>query len=196
MMNKIILTITVLIMSGLILTGCNNEVANVNTTNSMDANANLIVNTNGENPGDAVSDAENEFMTKAAQDGMAEVKLATMAKDKAKNAEVKAFAQKMIEDHTKANAELKEVANKNNVALPAEVNEKQKEMAEELAEVSGEDFDEKYVEMMVDAHQKAVELFQNEIDNGNNDDTKAFASKTLPTLKQHLEMIKKIEAKM
>ncbi len=158
-MKKIIVTITILTMSGLILLGCNNEQADVNTTNSMDSNANLMVNTNTVNSTAVVSEDDKEFMTKAAQDGMAEVKLATMAKDKAQNADVKKFAQKMIEDHTKANAELKELANKKNIALPADVNEDQKEMADELAKLSGKEFDEKYVEMMVDAHEKSVNLF-------------------------------------
>ena len=195
-MKKIIVTITILTMSGLVLLGCNNEQADVNTTNSMDSNANLMVDTNTVNSTAVVSEDDKEFMTKAAQDGMAEVKLATMAKDKAQNADVKKFAQKMIEDHTKANAELKELANKKNIALPADVNENQKEMADELAKLSGKEFDEKYVEMMVAAHEKSVDLFQSEADDGKNADAKAFAAKTLPTLKEHLSMIKEIDEKM
>ena len=195
-MKKIILSIAVLAFSGLALIGCNNERTDVNTANSMDANANLMSNTNTANSSAAVSEDDMEFMTKAAQDGMAEVKLATMAKDKTQNAEIKKFAQKMIEDHTKANAELKALANEKNIALPADVNEDQMEMANDLAKLSGKDFDEKYVEMMVDAHEKAVDLFQGEADDGKNADAKAFASKTLPTLKEHQTMIKDIDEKM
>ncbi|MBA2493213.1 MAG: DUF4142 domain-containing protein [Acidobacteria bacterium] len=139
---------------------------------------------------------EKEFMTTAAQGGMAEVKLGEMASTKAQNAEVKAFAQKMVTDHGKANAELKDLAKKKNFTLPTDVSEDQKETYDELAKLSGAEFDKEYVKTMVDDHEKDVDAFQEQADDGDDADTKAFAAKTLPTLKSHLEMIKKIDDKV
>ncbi len=139
---------------------------------------------------------EKEFMTTAAQGGMAEVKLGELASTKAQNAEVKAFAQKMVTDHGKANAELKDLAKKKNFTLPTDVSEDQKETYDELAKLSGAEFDKEYVKTMVDDHEKDVDAFQEQADDGDDADTKAFAAKTLPTLKSHLEMIKKIDDKV
>jgi putative membrane protein len=80
--------------------------------------------------------------------------------------------------------------------LPTDVSEDQKETYNELAKLSGAEFDKEYVKVMVDDHEKDVDAFQEQADDGDDADTKAFAAKTLPTLKSHLEMIKKIDDKV
>lgn len=161
----------------------NNNSANGNSTNM---NGNKTVSETG----------SNDFMMKAAQGGMAEVELGKLAASKAQSADVKSFGQKMVTDHSKANDELKAVAAKKSVTLPTDVNAEQKAEMDKLSKLSGAEFDKEYVKMMVEDHEKDVADFEKESSSGADADVKAFATKTLPTLKSHLEMIKGIQAKM
>ena len=184
------------------LSGCGGDVTN--DRNIVPSNANgAVISSNNANTSVNAANAEkvnktgdDNFMTKAAQGGMAEVELGRLAASKAQNAEVKKYAQMMIEDHTNANTELKSLATKKSVTLPTEVNAEQKATMEKLKALSGADFDKAYVETMVSDHKKTVDLFQTESTGGTDADAKAFASKTLPTLKKHLEMIQEIQSKM
>jgi putative membrane protein len=175
--------------------GSNNNSRTTNINNSTISN-NSSVSNNTTGAVATPSGDDNEFMTKAAQGGMAEVELGKLAVQKAQNAEVKKFGQKMIEDHTNANTELKSVASKKSVTLPTEVNAKQKATMDKLKGLSGAEFDKAYVEAMVDDHKEDVDLFQDTSSDAKDADVKAFATKTLPTLKMHLDMIKGIQSKM
>ncbi len=147
--------------------------------------------------GDAVvTGGDLAFMNDAAPGGMAEVELGKMASTKAQNAEVKAFGQKMVEDHSKANDELKQLAAQKKVVLPPDVMPKHKETMDKLSKLGGADFDKAYVAAMVEAHEKDVAAFENVSKTAADADVKAFATKTLPTLKMHLEMIKAMADKM
>ena len=127
---------------------------------------------------------------------MAEVELSTLAKSKAKDAEVKKFAQQMIEDHSNANTELKQLAGKKNITLPTELDAMHKGIKDKLSSLSGAEFDKEYVNAMVADHEKSVNLFKTQADAGTDADAKAFAAKTLPKLQMHLDMIKGIQGKM
>ena len=147
--------------------------------------------------GDAVvTGGDLAFMNDAAPGGMAEVELGKMAASKAQNAEVKAFGQKMVEDHSKAGEELKQLAAQKKVMLPPDVLPAHKQLMEKLSKLSGADFDKEYVAAMVEAHEKDVAAFENVSKTAADADVKAFATKTLPTLKMHLEMIKAMADKM
>ncbi len=147
--------------------------------------------------GDAVvTGGDLAFMNDAAPGGMAEVELGKMAASKAQNAEVKAFGQKMVDDHSKANDELKQIAAQKKVMLPPDVMPAHKQLMEKLSKLSGADFDKEYVKAMVEAHEKDVAAFENVSKTAADADVKAFATKTLPTLKMHLEMIKAMAGKM
>lgn len=147
--------------------------------------------------GDAVvTGGDLAFMNDAAPGGMAEVELGKMAASKAQNAEVKAFGQKMVEDHSKAGEELKQMAAQKKVTLPPDVLPAHKQLMEKLSKLSGADFDKEYVAAMVEAHEKDVAAFENVSKTAADADVKAFATKTLPTLKMHLEMIKAMAGKM
>ena len=136
--------------------------------------------------------ADATFVKKAADGGMAEVALAKLAQEKASNAEVKSFAAKLEKDHSQANDELKQVASKKNITLPAEPSKAHKAQHDKLAKLSGAEFDKAYVAAMVDDHQKDVREFSR-VASGNSDaEVKAFASKTLPTLKDHLQHVQEL----
>lgn len=136
------------------------------------------------------------FAKQAAMDGMAEVDHGQLASEKASNSDVKQFAARMVEDHGKANDELKSWASSNNVTLPTEMGAQHKAMHEKLAKLSGDAFDRAYVAHMVTAHAKAVSLFQGASKTAKNADLKAWAAKTLPTLQEHHKMARDLNAKV
>jgi putative membrane protein len=144
----------------------------------------------------AVDESDAKFVTTAASDGMAEVNAGKIAQGKARNARIKAFADMMVTDHTKAGDELATIAKTKNITLPTGPNADQQKMAADLNAKSGKKFDKAYVDDMVDGHKKAVKLFEDASQNCKDADLKAFATKTLPTLKMHLDSIKAIKASM
>ena len=165
------------------------------------ANSDPLVKTEPAKPpsdkGDmVVTGGDLAFMNDAAPGGMAEVELGKLAAEKAQNAEVKAFGQKMIADHSKAGEELKQLAAQKKVMLPPDVLPTHKELMEKLSKLSGADFDREYVKAMVEAHEKDVTAFESVAKGATDADVKAFAAKTLPTLKMHLEMVKGMADKM
>ena len=128
---------------------------------------------------------QDKFWTEAAQGGMTEVELSNLALQKSQNEEVKKFAQMMVDDHTKANDELKALAQSKNVTLPTAITSKQMATKDKLNGLSGDAFDREYMKMMVKDHDKTVKLFQKQADKGIDADVKAFAAKTLPILQSH-----------
>jgi putative membrane protein len=169
--------------------------SNVNMMNSNMTNGNMA-NGNMSNSDAKVISNDEKFMIEAAQGGMMEVKLGELASTKGQNAEVKAFGKKMVEDHTKANNDLKELAKKNNIQLPNDMSSDQKDMYEKLTKLSGAEFDKEYVSAMVDDHEEDLEAFQGQADDAKDVDLKAFAAKYAPVIKGHYEMIKAINDKM
>lgn len=136
------------------------------------------------------------FMTKAAEGGVAEVELGNVAKDKASSDAVKQFGQHMVDDHSKANDELKSLAQQKNVTLPTGVNAKDQATKDKLSGMSGAAFDRAYMRDMVSDHRKDIAEFQREANNGKDPDVKAWAAKTLPTLQSHLQMAQDTESQM
>jgi putative membrane protein len=141
----------------------------------------------------ATAENDKKFIREAAEGGLAEVELGKLATEKASNPEVKNFAQRMVQDHSKANEELKEVASKEGVTLPDHLNAKDKALKERLSKLNGPAFDRAYMENMVKDHKKDVAEFNRESTNGKDNDVKQFAGKTLPTLKEHLKQAESIE---
>jgi len=144
---------------------------------------------------DGRSTADTGWLTKAAEANLAEIETGRLAESKASNSDVKQFGQHMAEDHSKANAELGDLARKKGMTLPTRPDEMHTKAAADLADLSGADFDRKYMDMMVTDHEKAVALFESHTDSSDAD-VKAFAEKTLPTLKHHLQMAKDIRGKL
>ena len=183
------------ILSVSILSGCQTN-PNQSTTN-----ANTGINANATAQTTPVTTApakrsDNGFVNTVAMDGIAEVELGHLAMQKAKNPEVKQFAQRMVTDHSKANVELKQLASNKNVTLPAEPNAQQKADKDRLSKLSGAEFDREYMSLMANAHDKAVAAFEDEARDGKEADVKTWATKTLPTLKEHQALAKQIAAKV
>lgn len=137
------------------------------------------------------SASEKAFMKKAADGGMTEVELGKLAADKGGSQEVKDFGEMMVKDHTKIGDNLKEVASKLDVTLPEKVGEKHQAKIDKLAKMSGAAFDKVYVNEMVMAHEKDIAAFEKAGKDAKNEDLKKFIDDSVPTMKEHLEMVKK-----
>lgn len=143
-----------------------------------------------------VTGGDLAFMNAAAPGGLAEVQLGELAVKKAGDAKVKAFAQQMIADHSKAGEKLKALAEQKKVKLPPGVLPQAKQTTEKLTTLDGAEFDRAYVQAMVTAHEKDVADFTAVAKNATDADVKEFAAKTLPTLQHHLEMIQGLAQSM
>ncbi len=139
---------------------------------------------------------DSTFATKAAQGGMAEVKLGELAKEHASSSDVKTFGQRMIDDHTKANDELKTVASKKGITLPTDIDAKDQATYDRLSKLNGAAFDRAYMRDMVSDHRTDISEFKKEASSGTDPDLKEFASKTLPTLESHLQLAQTTESKV
>jgi putative membrane protein len=135
---------------------------------------------------------DRNFVMEAAMGGMAEVELGKLATQKATSDAVKQFGQKMVDDHSAANSELTQLAAAKGITLPTELDAKHRADITRLSKLSGAAFDGAYSKAMLDDHVKDVAAFEKESTSGTDPEVKAFATKTLPTLKQHLEMARSL----
>lgn len=132
----------------------------------------------------------SEFAFKAAAGGIYEVELGKLAEMKGSSESVKELGRMMVKDHSSANEELKSLASRKNITLPATMDDKKQKDYDMLAEKSGEEFDKKYADMMIDDHEEDIELFKKESEHGADADLKSWASGKLPVLEHHLQMAK------
>ncbi len=146
--------------------------------------ANLALAAEGEN-----------FVDEASAKGIAEIETAKMALDKGMSEDVKQFAQMMIDDHTKANQELAQLAQAKDLEMSDEATLMDKAKAMILKLRDGENFDEAYANNQVVAHEQTIEMYQDYMEGGENADLKQFAQKTLPKLEEHLKQAKDLQAK-
>jgi putative membrane protein len=140
--------------------------------------------------------ADHKFAMEAAMGGVMEVELGKVAAEKGASDEVRQFGQRMVDDHSKANAELTQLASGKGMTLPTAPDPRHQAEMRKLSALSGEKFDREYVKMMLKDHKKDVAAFQKEADRGTDPDLKAFAAAALPTLREHLQMVQRINDKM
>jgi putative membrane protein len=155
-----------------------------------DKDSNGTATSSKHSAGTAASD--KSFVKKAAEGGLAEVELGQLATQKASSEEVKKFGQRMVDDHSKANDQLKQVAAQQQIDLPTEPSAKDKATKARLEKLSGEKFDRAYMSDMVKDHRKDVGEFAHEAKMGKDPAIKSFAESTLPTLREHLKEAEKI----
>jgi putative membrane protein len=136
-----------------------------------------------------ISPTTADFVNEVAVSDMFEIQSNTIARDKG-NAAEKAFASQMVTDHTKTSTELKGLVSSGKVKaeLPPAIDSSHQSKLDKLKGLNGKDFSSSFDSMQVDAHKDAVSLFERYANGGDNADLKAWAGKTLPTLKHHLEM--------
>ena len=143
-----------------------------------------------------LSSGDRRFLTDASQGGMVEVELGKVATQKASNPDVKSFGQRMVDDHSKANDQLRQVAASKSVKLSEKLSPAKQKEVEKYSKLSGAVFDSAYISHMVSDHKEDVAEFQKESKNGKDADVKSFATNTLPTLQDHLKMAQDISSKL
>jgi putative membrane protein len=139
-----------------------------------------------------LSASDRTFVRKAAEGGLAEVELGKLAAERASSQDVKQFGQRMVDDHTKANDQLKQVASEEGITLPDKLSAKDQATKDRLEKLSGEQFDHAYMRDMVMDHTKDVSEFRTEAKAGKDPSVKNFAQQTLPTLEEHLKQAKSV----
>ena len=145
----------------------------------------------------AISVSTKDFVEQVSVANEFEIETSKLALEKSQNKGIKAFAQRMIDDHTKTGKELQSVLESSPSGLEAKEkldNEHQKIM-DKLQSASTDNFNKQYIDVQTDAHKKAVSLFKDYAKNGDDAALKGFATQTLPTLQEHLEHIKRIKNK-
>jgi putative membrane protein len=136
-----------------------------------------------------------EFVQKAASDGMAEVELGKLAQQKSTNPDVRAFGQHMVKDHSAANEKLKAAAQQANVTVPSTMDPQHRQMVQSLQKLQGDAFDAAYAEHMHKDHDTAVALFESAAQSPVvAPPLRQFAQNTLPTLQEHLEEAEDLNA--
>jgi putative membrane protein len=196
-MRKILLVVVAL-AAGLVCACNKSENANMANTSGV-SNSNMTARSTPVNtPARGVPSRHDDraFVMEAGPGGLAEVELGKLAAQKGQSADVKKFGQRMVTDHSKANAELKKLAASKGITLPAAMNAEQMAEHAKLAKLSGAEFDREYMALMVEDHDKDVAAFLDEAKDGSDPDIKSFAAKTLPTLQEHQRMSKEIKAKL
>lgn len=139
----------------------------------------------------SVSKGDLNMMRDMAYSNISEIETGKLAQSKSQSAEVKKYAQQMIDDHTKAQAELQKLADSKGVNLPTEPDKKHQAMAKKMEGMSGEEFDRMYMKQGgVKDHQKTLKLLQKAQKDAKDPDVKALATKMTPTVEEHLKMAK------
>ena len=136
-----------------------------------------------------VSRGDKNFIAKAMKGGATEVELGKLAAQNAASPQVKQFGQRMVDDHSKAGDELQAIASKLGYTPPKNAGPDKGEV-KKFSKMKAEKFDREYVKHMVKDHEKDVKLFQKQAEKGESAELKQFAAKTLPTLQEHLKMVR------
>jgi putative membrane protein len=139
-------------------------------------------------PASTVSDADREFATKAARGGMTEVELGKLAQEKGSAKHTKDYGRMLVDDHSRMNSELKSVASRSNITLPADMGEEHRKTYDRLAKLSGAAFDREFFQEEISIHRKDIDEFQKEASSGSDMPLKDFASRSIPTLQEHLRL--------
>ncbi len=138
--------------------------------------------------------SDKKFVKDAAEGAMTEVELGKLAQEKGSSDAVKDFGKRMVEDHSKANEELKQAAVKASIDVPNTAPKKAQKAKDKLSKLSGTEFDRAYAKMMLKDHKSDVKDFDNEAKNGSAPEVKDFAAKTLPKLQEHLKLAEQLNA--
>jgi putative membrane protein len=147
----------------------------------------------GESMGQGLSTAEKGFVTTAAKGNLAEVELGKLTSEKSNNQLVKDFGQQMVNDHSKANDNLKPIADSNGIQWPTKLTGESEALYNRLSKLSGAQFDKSYVQAMAQDHRKVLAEYKRESGTVKDQQLKAYIDQTLPVVQQHLSHIESIE---
>jgi putative membrane protein len=138
----------------------------------------------------------HKFLTKAIEDGLAEIRLCKLALGQSESEEVKSFARRIIKDHADINQELVILAEEKGLKAPLEPSDKQKSVYDRLARLSGPAFDKEFVKYNVSDHETDVQDFRREAEIGSDQEVKNLAAKALKVLQVHLQISRDLAQKI
>jgi putative membrane protein len=140
-----------------------------------------------------LSKSETSFVTKAAGGNLAEIKLGQLATQKGTDPKVKDFGNQMVNDHTKANNDLKPIADAGGVQWPENPPPAAQATYDKLSKLSGDQFDRQFMAVMVNDHRKVAQLYEQTLGKASDAKLKAYIQKTLPVVRSHLQHAESIE---
>ncbi len=143
-----------------------------------------------------LSKQDRHFLMEAAQGGLMEVQLGQYAAQHADSADVKSFGQRMVTDHSAANAKVVDLAKDKGVKLPTKLDKKHQKMMDKLTDKQGRDFDKAYMQAMLRDHKEDIEAFEKQAKKGDDAQVKQLANDILPTLREHLKLAQNIAPKV
>jgi len=138
--------------------------------------------------------ADQVFAMMAAEGGQTEVQLSKLAADRAGSPEVKQWAQRLVQDHTKANQELMTVAKAKDFSLPKDLDDTHEDVVKLFSKLEGGQFDREFLSYQVMHHEKDTAAFSVQAKGGQDPELKAFAAKQLPILQEHLQQARNLAA--
>lgn len=140
-----------------------------------------------------ISSLDREFVTHAFQSNNAEIATSQLALQRSEDNAIRQYAQRMINEHTQANEVLTRYASERNIELPDEpVDPLNRAIAEQLAQLSGRQFDQAYMDVQTNAHLRAFALFQTQSGYGQEPGLRSYASQLLPNIGEHYEMAREM----
>jgi putative membrane protein len=137
---------------------------------------------------ESVPASDLAFAKRAAQSALAEIRLSQLALTESSSQAVKDFAQRMVDDHTRIDDNLRAVAGREDIMLPSDLAATDQTVSDHLSGLSGDAFDKAYMSAMLKDARGDIEDFQKEVNSGSDKDLRGFASTALPTLRQHLQL--------
>jgi putative membrane protein len=192
-MKKILLTSKLLLGAGIILlslNSCKNETKQEDPKEvAEDQNEAKFDDSNSK-------ENDSEFLVGATEINLEEIAIGQLAQQKSTNPEIKKFGKMLVDDHTKLSGEVKTVAQARNFSLPTSITEDGQEKYNKLNEKSGVDFDKKFVDMMVDGHEKAIDKFTKASKNSTDEEIKTWASNNIASLTAHLQHAKMLKQEL
>lgn len=135
-----------------------------------------------------LSNSDYKFAIAATRANNAEVELGQLAAQKASDPAVRQFAERMVQDHSKASQQLNQILSQKGVTVPTETSSSEQREVDRLQKYTGADFDKAYIDHMIRDHKKDVKEFEHASQKAEDSDLKAFAANTLPVLQDHLRM--------
>ena len=190
-----ILPMTTTALALALATGCKEKTPEPSVTQTTGAQPEATTAATATTTATTLSKDDKDFVTKAAESGMLQIALGHEVSQKAASPDVKAFADRMVTEHTKADAELKQLAASKGITLPTELDKDHRSKLDELSKLSGKKLDKTYADDMVDDHEADVKEFKKASQDLKDPELRAWAAKTLPVLEGHLATAKDIKAK-
>ncbi|MBS0000367.1 MAG: DUF4142 domain-containing protein [Cyclobacteriaceae bacterium] len=143
---------------------------------------------------DSMSFSAEEFIRDVAKGGMLEVKLGELALEKEDvSQEVRDLGHMIVQNHANANQQLKDIAGNIQAEFPDELDQEQQQKVEKFQEMSGEEFGQEYVDLMIEDHKEDISKFEQAKSKVENNELQSWIDTTLPVLKQHLQLAQNIQ---